>query len=211
MKARRPAPAARWFLHQRWTKAPLVALDFETTGLDLKRDAIISFGAVPIVAGRIELGRAVYREVHPPVPPSAESIAVHHLRPVDLREAPSLEEARNDLRAALDRRFIVAWVAEVETSFLSGVFGGSRRYWLRQTIDAFRLARALERLEGRDPADGGGRLEQTAERYGVPVEETHHALDDAVMTAELFLVLAAKLAARGDTRLKALRRAARRA
>ena len=31
------------------------------------------------------------------------------------------------------------------------------------------------------------------------------------MTAQLFLVLAAKLAARGDGRLKALRRAARRA
>jgi DNA polymerase III subunit epsilon len=211
MSTRRPAPAARWFLQQHWTKAPLVALDFETTGLDLKRDAIISFGAAPIVGGRIELERAVYREVRPLVPPSAESIAVHHLRPVDLQEAPSMEEARNELRAVLDRRFIVAWVAEVEASFLSGVFGGSGRYWLRRTIDAFRLARALERLEGRDPADGGGRLDQTAERYGVPVEETHHALDDAVMTAELFLVLAAKLAARGDGRLTALRRAARRA
>jgi DNA polymerase-3 subunit epsilon len=209
VRARRPEPAARWFLHHRWTKAPLVALDFETTGLDLRRDAIISFGAVPIVAGRIELGRAVYREVRPQVPPSPESIAVHHLRPVDLREAPSLEEARSELRAVLDRRFIVAWVAEVEASFLSGVFGGSRGYWLRRTIDAFRLARTLERLEGRDPADGGGRLDRTAERYGIPVEETHHALDDAVMTAELFLVLAAKLAARSDGRLKTLRRAAR--
>jgi DNA polymerase-3 subunit epsilon len=211
MSAGRPAPPASWFLHQHWKKAPLVALDFETTGLDLRRDAIISIGAVPIVAGRIELGRALYQEVRPPVTPSAESIAVHHLRPVDLRDAPSLEDARNELRAILTRSFIVAWVAEVEANFLRSVFGGSAMLWLHRTVDAFRLARVLERLEERDPDERGGRLDQTAERYGVPVEETHHALDDAVMTAELFLVLAAKLAARGDDRLKALRRAARRA
>jgi DNA polymerase-3 subunit epsilon len=206
MTGGRPARPARWFLQQPWTKAPLVALDFETTGLDLRRDAVISFGAVPIVAGRVELGRAVYREVSPNVPPSAESIAVHHLRPVDLREAPSMEEAREELRAVLDRSFIVTWVAQVEANFLTTVFGGSGLTWLRRTVDAFQMACALERLGGGDPQTGIGRLEDVADRYGVPVENTHHALDDAVMTAELFLVLAAKIAARGDDRQKALRR-----
>lgn len=210
MKAHRPAVASRWFLHQTWTKAPLVALDFETTGLNLSHDAIISFGAVPIVAGGIELGRALYREVRPAVPPSAESIAVHHLRPVDLAEAPSMDEARLQLRMMLECSFIVTWVAEVEASFLATVFGGGSLSWLHRTIDTYGMARALERLNGGDPRTGVGRLEATAERYGIPVEEAHHALDDAVMTAELFLVLATKLAALGgDERLKALRRAAR--
>jgi DNA polymerase-3 subunit epsilon len=206
--AQRPAKPARWFLHQSWTKAPLVALDFETTGLDLRRDAIISFGMVPIESGGVELGKALYREVHPDVPPSAESIAVHHIRPVDLREAPSMTEARNELRAFLDRRYIVTWVGEVEANFLTTVFGGSGMFWLRRMVDAYRMVRALERLEGADPNVPVGRLEDTAERYGVPVEEAHYALDDAVMTAELFVVVATKLAARGDDRLKALRRAA---
>jgi DNA polymerase-3 subunit epsilon len=105
----------------------------------------------------------------------------------------------------------VTWVAEVEANFLATVFGGGSLSWLRRTIDTYRMARALERLEGGDPERGIGRLEDVADRYGVPVEEAHHALDDAVMTAELFLVLAAKLSARGDDRLKTLRRAALRA
>jgi DNA polymerase-3 subunit epsilon len=189
----------------------LVALDFETTGLDLRRDVIISYGAVPIVDGGVELGKAQYREVRPNVPPSTESIAVHHLRPLDLAGAPSMRETRNELRLMLQRAYIVAWVAEVEANFLATVFGGGTLYWLHRMIDTYRMARALERLQGGNPEAGIGRLEDVADRYGVPVEETHHALDDAVMTAELFLVLATKLAARGDDRLKALRRAARRA
>jgi DNA polymerase-3 subunit epsilon len=211
MKAHRPAAPSRWFLHHSWTKAPLVALDFETTGLDLRRDAIISYGAVPIVEGRVDLGRAQYREVRPVVEPTRDSIAVHHLRPVDLREAPSMRETRNELSLMLERAHIVTWVAEVEANFLATVFGGGSLSWLRRTIDTYRMVRALERLEGGDPERGIGRLEDVANRYGVPVEEAHHALDDAVMTAELFLVLAAKLSARGDDRLKTLRRAALRA
>jgi DNA polymerase III subunit epsilon len=208
MKAHRPAAPSRWFLHHSWTKAPLVALDFETTGLNMRRDAIISYGAVPIVERRVDLGRAQYREVRPQVPPSSESIAVHHLRPVDLREAPSMRVTRDELRLMLERSYIVTWVAQVEAGFLATVFGGGSLYWLRRTIDTYRMARALVRLEGGDPATVG-RLDATAERYGVPVEDAHHALDDAVMTAELFLVLAAKLAARlDDDRLKKLRRAA---
>ena len=35
----------------------------------------------------------------------------------------------------------------------------------------------------------------------MPVEDAHHALDDAVMTAQLFLVLATKLEAFGYGRL----------
>lgn len=209
MRPKRPARPSRWFLHQSWTRAPLVALDFETTGLDVRRDAVISFGAVPIASSRIELGNAVYREVHPDVPPSAASIAVHHLRPADLLDAPTMAETRNELRAVLDRRYIVTWVAQVEASFLATVFGGGSISWLRRTVDAYRMVRALEHLKDGDPKPSVGSLGETAERYGVPVEETHHALDDAVMTAELFLVAATKLTAvLGDDRLRSLRRAA---
>jgi len=210
MKAHRPAAPSRWFFHHSWTKAPLVALDFETTGLDLRRDAIISYGAVPIVDGGIDLGKAQYREVNPTVPPSTESIAVHHLRPVDLREAPSMRETRHELSLMLERAYIVTWVAEVEAGFLTTVFGGGSLYWMHRMIDTYRMARALERLHGGDPDPYVGTLEETANRYGIPVEETHHALDDAVMTAELFLVAATKLAtALGDDRLRSLRRASR--
>ena len=45
-------------------------------------------------------------------------------------------------------------------------------------------------------------LSATAERYGVPVASPHEALDDALVTAQLFLVLATKLEERGYAKSK---------
>jgi len=180
-----------------WSKAPLVALDFETTGLDLRRDAVISFGLVPVLGGRVVLGEARYQEIAPPVPPSHLSITVHQLRPLDLAIAPGMQEVAGVLRAGLDRRYLLTWTAEVETAFLARTFGGPARRWMRRTIDVWRLAMRLDQLRepGRPVRRTG--LADTAHRYGVPVEDAHHALDDAVMTAELFLVIASKLADHG--------------
>lgn len=171
-----------------------MALDFETTGLDLKRDAIVSFGTVPISAGRVELGRSTYQEVSPTAPLSHGSIAIHELRPIDLAGAIDIAQTREILSSALDRRFILAWVAEMEISFLARLFHTWRWTWTRRTIDVARLYVALDRLEGRRPSRSVS-LVEACRRHGVPVGSAHNALDDAAMTAQLFLVIATKLAA----------------
>jgi len=55
-----PAAPERQHRRRPWRRARLVALDFETTGLEVS-DQVVSFGAVPIDEGRIDLGEAVYR------------------------------------------------------------------------------------------------------------------------------------------------------
>jgi len=188
-----------------------MALDFETTGLDLRRDTVVSFGLVPIREGRIEMAGARYREISPQVPPSPESIRIHHLRQRDLELAPSLEDVREELAAGLEGQFLVTWVAEVEASFLAKIFPSGTRRWLRRMLDVYRLARHVERIERPESGQQGGGLESTALRFGVPVEETHHALDDALMTAELFLVLATSLSSSGVASVRSLMRSAQRA
>ena len=110
--AARPKAPKRRSRRAPWRSIELVALDFEATGLDFERDTIISFGAVPIQQGRIEIGRCLYELVDPgEVKPSRESIVVHGLRPLDLVGAPSLESAKEALRSAVEGRFLVAWWA----------------------------------------------------------------------------------------------------
>ena len=190
-----------------WRSAELVALDFETTGLDLDRDEVISFGLIPILGGRIDLSGQLYQEVAPAVEPSRSSIPIHHLRAQDLATAPAMQEVADAFRGALSGRFILAWAAEVEIAFLRKVFGGGRRAWRRRTIDVRTLIMAVER-----PSGDAGRwpgyyaLSEAATRFGVPVEQTHHALDDAFMTAELFLVAANALEARGRGSIRDLLR-----
>jgi DNA polymerase-3 subunit epsilon len=191
---RRPSPPPRSARRLGWRAAELVALDFETTGLDPTRDDVISFGLVPISGGRIDLTGARYQEVVPRVEPRESSIRVHHLRMQDLARAPALTEVLNVFRTGLSARFILAWAAAVEVAFLRGIFGGRERTWRRRVIDVRTLIMALERSDvGRGETDPGRyALGAVAERFGVPVEETHHALDDAFMTAELFLIAAAR-------------------
>jgi len=188
-----PMPSApdRSLRRRPWKEAEFASLDFETTGLDLERDHVVSFGVVPIRGGRIVVGEAVHQLVEPMAPPSRLSVAVHGIRPLDLANAPPLEQVSEALGGALDRRYLLVWYADVELAFLRRIFGGSARAWSRRTVDV----RSLALL-----AEGGGEnglgLGSCAERYGVPVASPHEALDDALVTAQLFLVLAHRLGLR---------------
>ncbi len=208
MSVRPPESPPRHWARLPWREAAFVSLDFETTGLDLRHDEVVSIGAVPVVHGRIQSRGALYREVRPSKDPTHVSIRIHNLRPGDLAAAGTADSALPALKAALDGRYLLAWAAEIEIAFLSGLFAGSRRMWRRRTIDVMRLAMAVD---GRN----GGRtssyaLEAVAARLDVPVDEPHHALDDALTTAQVFLVLATSLAQQGVATPGRLARTARR-
>lgn len=199
---RGPPPPPRALRRAPWTDAAFAALDFETTGLDPSRDAVVSFGVVPVLGGRVVVGGAVYREVAPAAPLTSASIVVHGLRPVDLAAAPRLEQARAELAAALAGRFLVAWAAGIEAAFLARIFGGRHWAWRRRIVDVPWLAE----LAGVVPPGEDRSLTDVAARLRVPVERPHHALDDALTTAQVFLVLVARLAPRGyDTPGRLLR------
>jgi DNA polymerase III subunit epsilon len=180
-----------------WRRATFASLDFETTGLDYRRDDIVSFGVVPVRAGRVVLREAVHQLVAPGVPVSPASLRIHQLLPGELASAPSLSGARGSLSDALAGRFVLAWFAELEIAFLARTFGNSRRSWRRRTIDVRRLALAVE---GMAP-DSRVTLTAAAERVGVPVVSPHDALDDALVASQLFLVLAARFERAGIGRV----------
>jgi len=195
---RRPTGPPRGLRSRSWRQVEFASLDFETTGLDYGRDAVVSFGVVPIRGGRVVLAEAVHQLVVPEIPSSPTSMKIHRIMPQDLADAPPLEVARERLRAALNGRFVLAWYADVEIAFLMRIFGGGARAWKRRTVDARDLTIELEGA----PRDVRFSLSSVAERYGVPVANPHEALDDALVTAQLFLVLASRLerGGRGATR-----------
>jgi DNA polymerase III subunit epsilon len=176
-----------------WRRAEYAALDFETTGLDFEHDAVVSFGVVPVRDGRAIVGESIHQLVRPDVAPSPRSQTIHELRPEDLRTAPPLSEARETLRRSLDGRYLLVWFADVEINFLVSAFGGKPSAWRRRTIDVRSLAMAVDAQPRSARREFGYSLSFEAERRGVPVADPHHALDDAFVTAQLFLVLVRKL------------------
>lgn len=178
-----------------WRDVDFCALDFETTGLDLRRDAILSYGAVTVRGGRIRGDSATYSLARPGRDASPGATSVHALRLVDTLAAPSPEETAEALRRVLAGKILVAHAAWIETSFLRRYLGlvGARPGPM--VIDTAALARAAG-LVGRDRRSEPS-LEWLATELGLPVHTPHHALGDAMTTATVFLALVASLSPGG--------------
>ena len=198
-----------WRLRSRsWRDASFAVLDFETTGLDLAHDHVVSFGLVPVERGRIRMSDALYRVVRPPIPVPPESIRVHGIRPLELESAPELREVADEVLGALEGGRLVAHACGIELAFLGRLYEGRGQRPPRRAIDVIDLAAELTEQECEIPVRSW-RLSEMAKRYGVPVVRTHHAFGDAFVTAQLFLVLATRLERLGVASVRDLERAGR--
>ncbi len=179
-----------------WRADTFVVIDLETTGLDPRRDHIVSYGAVPIRDGRVKTADSVYGLVHVPgdVPPS--STKFHNLRTQDLEAAPPLAECVATLDELIGDHPVVAHCAWIERSFLRKAFRRSYLPFSSPIVDTAVLARLILDVDiGPDQAVS---LEYAATALGLPVHSPHHALGDAITTASLFIALASQLE-RGKT------------
>jgi DNA polymerase-3 subunit epsilon len=178
-----------------WSEAPWCAVDFELTGLDPRRDQVISFGAIPIDAGRVQLGRAVSGLVRPTRELHEAAIHVHGIRAVDLAGAPSLVDAVGALIGALAGRGLVLHVAAIDRPFLKRALGQAGVRLRGPVVDTEVLGRLwMYEREGHLRRRLG--LSELAAALGLPLERPHDALADALTTAQAFIALAAHLSTR---------------
>jgi DNA polymerase-3 subunit epsilon len=197
--AAQPAP------EEPWREAQWLAVDLELTGLDIRSDEIIAIGAVPISEGRLILGEAIYALARPDRPPKTPAILIHKLRSVDLADAPPLSEAIELLLDLLAGRVPVFHTAIVERSFLGRELR-RRRLRLPLDVDTEVLGRAwLRDRDGVAPA--GISLARLAAVLGQPAEDPHHALGDALTTAQAFIALASHLDAKQPQTVGSLQQA----
>jgi DNA polymerase III subunit epsilon len=180
---------------EHWRSIDYAVVDLETTGLNLRRDAIVSYGAAVIHRGRIITADSIYGLVRPECAMSPKSITIHALRPCDLADAPPLSAAVTALDAVLASRVLIAHAAWIERSFLTRAFRAHGKRLRCNIIDTAALARAANTTAAH--CRGEPNLEALATELRLPVVSPHHALGDAITTAEVFLALAARLSSQG--------------
>lgn len=180
----------------RWDDPVYWALDLETGGLDPRRHGVVSVGMVPIRSGRIRVGESFYSLVNPAQEMSAESMTIHRLNPRDLEAAPRLQDVLPLICGRLSEGVLLVHCAMVDVPFLRRACAGEGLPWPRpQVVDTMRLLARLARRPGSEPrppvALAGARA-----HFGLPPHRSHHAMSDAMATAELFLMLVHRLKAR---------------
>ncbi|WKD27416.1 3'-5' exonuclease [Halomonas sp. KG2] len=174
-------------------QVPMVALDMETTGLDERRHAIVSIGVVPFTLDRIPLAQRRYWVVKPSRPLDEASIAYHHITHSEIATAPDFDAVLDELLAVLAGRLVVVHFRNIERPFLDAAVKARRGEGVMfPMIDTMSLEAHMHRQTlwarfrrwlGRPPVSI--RLNASRERYGLPVYQGHHALVDALATAEL--------------------------
>ncbi|WP_058556395.1 3'-5' exonuclease [Thiohalocapsa sp. ML1] len=169
-----------------------VAVDLETTGLDSRRDQILSIGWVRLDGDRIRLETARHRVVHVDGDIPAESAVIHQIMDDEAAGGLPLADVLPELLQDLSGRVLIAHHARIELGFIGAA---CKRLWgkrlLVRTVDTQTVARRL--LDRRQiPYRGSDlRLHSLCERYNLPRHGAHNALSDALAAAELFLAQAA--------------------
>lgn len=189
-----------------WRRTPLaavrwVAVDCESSGLDPRRDRLLSLGAVAVRDGRIEAGesfRALLRQERPSETPN---ILVHGIGGEAQLGGLPPAQALQAFAAFVGEGVPVAFHAAFDAALLRRALGKALpRRWL----DLAALAPALFPQKGR--ADSP--LEHWLAAFGIAPRGRHDALGDAFTTAQLLLVtLSAAKRQRVET-VEALREAA---
>ncbi|WP_345972174.1 3'-5' exonuclease [Sulfurimonas diazotrophicus] len=177
------------FLFEPYDGDEVVVFDTETTGLDPKTDEIVSIGAVKVKGNRILTSETfeVYLKTSRPIP--AESIEVHGIRPCDLEYALSPPEGIEkflhfigprplagyylEFDVAMINRYIKPWLG-VELpnpkTEVSGLYFDKKNFGIPQGNIDLRFDTILANL-------------------GVPPMGRHNAVNDAIMTAMIFIKL----------------------
>jgi len=170
----------------------LLAMDVETTGLDAQAHSIVSIGLMPFTLQRIQCGQALYWVIKPPSELNGKSITFHHITHTDILHAPPLTEVVDDLLTAMAGKVMVVHYRNIERGFLDQALRRHLGEGLQfPVIDTMQLEARMhrqrrgwfDRLLRR--TQQSIRLADSRARYNLPNYHAHHALTDALATAEL--------------------------
>jgi DNA polymerase-3 subunit epsilon len=170
---------------------PFVVVDTELTGLDPKRDSVVSIGAVRMSGTRVELGQTLYRLVSPQSRFNRESIVVHGITPDDVFEKPQLDSVVGELLAFCGDRVLAGHFLSIDIGFLSRESAAVRAAeWRRRAVDTMRIHLWVEQHRHRHGgggavAEGELNLLALAKKSGIGVSGAHNALTDAYITAQV--------------------------
>ncbi len=184
-----PAPEEEW-----------VALDTETTGLDVHRDQIVSIGAVKIAGNRLLTSQRLELLVRPERAMKADAVRVHRLLEADVAQGMTPEAAMRRLLAFIGSRPLVGYYLEFDVAMLN------REIWpmlgVRLPQPKIEVSAMYYDLKNRQlPAhERGGtidlRFATMMNDLGLPLRDAHDALNDAVMAGLAFVKLRHLLAPR---------------
>ncbi|MEG0860073.1 MAG: 3'-5' exonuclease [Pseudomonas sp.] len=167
--------------NQRW-----VVLDLETSGLNTQRDQVLSIGAVVIEDGAIDFSQQYERTLYQRDHKLTSSVLIHGLGPSAIAAGCDPAEALLELMAFIGDSPVLAFHAPFDQRMLTRALKDHLGYRLQHPfIDVAELAPLLNpQITLREAG-----LDDWTACFGLEAIERHNASADAMVTAELALIL----------------------
>lgn len=175
-------------LHTPFDQTPILAVDFETTGLDAIQDKLLSVGCVELNHRQIKLGTSYHQIIQTQGSLKADNVTIHQITDDQKDQGQPLAEVVEQLLKRLAGKVMLVHFARIERQFLQQacieLYGMAPPFPMIDT-----LVVAKKRLDKRDVAYDPSQLRLSALRasYQLPNHYAHNALNDAIATAELLL------------------------
>jgi DNA polymerase-3 subunit epsilon len=167
----------------------VVVFDTETTGLNTRKDAVLSIGAVKIKGDKILTSQSFEVFLKPTKEISTESIKIHHIRPCDLDQALEPLEGVKRFLEFIENRPLVGYYLEFDVAMINRLI----KPWLGVTLPNKQIEVSGLYFDKKNALIPQGnidlRFDTILKDLKIPRMGQHNALNDAIMTAMIYIKL----------------------
>ena len=177
------------FLFDEVQSDEVVVFDCETTGLKPKIDDIISIGAVKVKGNKILTNEAIHIFVKQEKQINHESITIHQIRHCDLDEAISIEEAIEKFLYYIGNRKLVGYYLEFDVAMINKTIKPMFGITLPNKQEEVSAIYYDKKIATIPQGHVDLRFDTILNDLDLPKFQAHDALNDAIMTAMMYLKL----------------------
>ena len=177
--------------YQKWAPSSLpdtcICLDTETSGMDPSVAQLLSIGAVRIEHGVIMGEDKFHVIVKPDLAYPTDTVPIHRLRPRDIEQGISAEDALDALCVFIGSLPIVGYHIRFDRTLLERTIGHGISNTFIDVADLYvkHTCQQPTSNPGMNHADLS--IDAICQQLGIPVIQRHTALGDALTTALIYL------------------------
>lgn len=177
------------FLFEEDSSGEYVVFDTETTGLNPKKDEILSIGAVKIKDNKILTSQTFEVFIQNSCQISSKSIEIHGIRPIDLIDAKTTLKAVTEFLEFIGSRPLIGYYLEFDVAMINKYIKPMLGIYLPNEM--IEVSEIFYDSEIKFIPQGNIDLsfDTILEKCDVPNMGAHNAVNDAIMTAMIYLKL----------------------
>ncbi len=166
-----------------------IVFDTETTGLNPKEDEILSIGAVKIKGNKIITSETFEVYIKNSKEINAKSIEIHGIRECDLQNATNVEEAISEFLYFIGSRPLIGYYLEFDVAMINKYIKPMLGIVLPNKMIEVSEIYFEKKITLIPQGNIDLRFDTILQNYDIPNMGLHNAVNDAIMTAMIYLKL----------------------